>query len=228
MTDHSNVVLFFEYCIIFRRLSYNPYIRSAPTGVPQVTNMRKLMVMVLACVMATSLGGLALALDPLNPSDAKRDDDGDQLSNLLEYMYGTDPLNEDTDADGLPDGYEVNYDQNRAIFPANNEWARFDSDDGVNDVNVDPNYRFDPALKNAHDLADQDGWDTYTEYMIGTDPTNPDTDGDTLRDDLDPRPLIPDGSHSGQDDGSFEGQAQGTGMGTALSAHWDAFVLRGF
>src|SRR5512137_2539427 len=117
----SSSVSFFERCPT--TVIYHP----GQQGY-QVENMRKLMVMVLACVMATSFGGLVLGLDPMNPSDAKADDDGDQLTNLMEYMYGTDPLNEDTDADRLPDGYEVHYDQNRASFAPNSLWARYDAD----------------------------------------------------------------------------------------------------
>ena len=36
------------------------------------------------------------------------DPDNDGLSNLLEYNYGTDPMNPDTDGDGIADGDEVN------------------------------------------------------------------------------------------------------------------------
>jgi arylsulfatase A len=46
-------------------------------------------------------------LDRDNPSDAALDFDGDGLTNLEEYRAGTDPLNPDTDGDGVSDGDEV-------------------------------------------------------------------------------------------------------------------------
>ena len=48
----------------------------------------------------------AHGLDPaLN--DRERDSDGDGLTNIQEYILGTDPHNGDTDGDGLPDGQEM-------------------------------------------------------------------------------------------------------------------------
>ncbi len=49
-------------------------------------------------------------LDPLNPSDAALDQDGDGLTNLQEHQKGTDPTKEDTDRDGLSDKYELDND----------------------------------------------------------------------------------------------------------------------
>ncbi len=42
-----------------------------------------------------------------NRSDGSADADGDGLSNLDEFLYGTSPSNSDSDADGLGDGAEV-------------------------------------------------------------------------------------------------------------------------
>ena len=49
--------------------------------------------------------------DPLSKSiDVNtRDSDNDGLTDLEEFALGTDPINWDTDGDGLPDGYEVHY-----------------------------------------------------------------------------------------------------------------------
>jgi YD repeat-containing protein len=49
----------------------------------------------------------AWGLDPYDPQDAEWDMDNDGLTNLQEYLAGTDPNNKDTDGDGMPDGYEV-------------------------------------------------------------------------------------------------------------------------
>jgi len=46
-------------------------------------------------------------LDPYNPDDASGDRDEDGLTNLEEYELGTNPNLEDTDDDGLSDGYET-------------------------------------------------------------------------------------------------------------------------
>ena len=51
----------------------------------------------------------AHGLDRTDGSDAAGDADGDRLSNLAEYQHGTDPLDSDTDSDGMWDGDEVQW-----------------------------------------------------------------------------------------------------------------------
>ncbi|MGQ4891684.1 MAG: hypothetical protein ACP6IP_04250 [Candidatus Njordarchaeia archaeon] len=46
-------------------------------------------------------------LNPNDPTDATLDNDNDGLSNLEEYLHGTDPNSADTDGDGFNDGLEV-------------------------------------------------------------------------------------------------------------------------
>ena len=46
-------------------------------------------------------------LNPNDPADAARDEDGDGLTNLQEFGQQTDPWNADTDGDGIRDGLEV-------------------------------------------------------------------------------------------------------------------------
>ena len=50
---------------------------------------------------------IANGLNPYDPSDASLDPDGDGLTNLQEYLLGTNPHVADTDGDGLNDGDEV-------------------------------------------------------------------------------------------------------------------------
>jgi len=47
-------------------------------------------------------------LDPADPADARVDADGDGLTNLQEFLLGTDPRSADTDGDGAGDGQENN------------------------------------------------------------------------------------------------------------------------
>jgi hypothetical protein len=217
--------------------------------------MRKLMVLALAFVMGCSFGTV-LALDPSNPGDAARDGDRDGLTNLEEFIHGTDPYNTDSDFDSLPDGWEVYYDEHRAAWfpggPNYDRCARYDSDgDGVCDVNVDPSYKYSPVNKaDAADTPDDDLWDNLQEYISGTDPTNPDTDTDGWRDDMDPEPLIPNGVPGlgsewgnigpnpgpspepnpwpGPDpDHHTSGQEQGFGLGTVFAHSWEIYTVRG-
>jgi hypothetical protein len=50
---------------------------------------------------------VALGLNPQDPTDASEDPDRDGLTNLQEYLRGTDVRKADTDGDGLNDGDEV-------------------------------------------------------------------------------------------------------------------------
>jgi len=87
---------------------------------------------------------LQYGLDPFNASDAQLDLDGDGISNLNEYLQASDPTRwegPDSDGDGIPDNWELNY--------------------GLNPQ--------DPGDANAD--ADADGISNLTEYQQGTDPT---------------------------------------------------------
>lgn len=123
------------------------------------------------------------------------DDDDDALTNSEEAVLGTDPLNPDTDADGLEDGAEVN---NEGTDPLNP-----DTDgDGINDgpevvAATDPLDPCDPSqlpgyagydplnpIWVAAD-CDGDGVNNGVEDTNGTDPylAAGDTDGDGIDDD---------------------------------------------
>ncbi|MBE0502418.1 MAG: hypothetical protein IBX47_13390, partial [Desulfuromonadales bacterium] len=56
--------------------------------------------------------------NPNDPADAASDPDSDGLTNLQEFLAGTDPFNPDSDSDGIPDGLD----------PRPTEWI-FDFDD---------------------------------------------------------------------------------------------------
>lgn len=98
------------------------------------------------------------------------DTDGDKVSDWEEYTHGTDPMNKDTDNDGIDDLED--------LFP----WKVDGDDDGLsdskeNEIGTDPN-KAD---------TDDDGLSDGEEYYPGqdgyiTDPLNNDTDSDFLLD----------------------------------------------
>ena len=91
-------------------------------------------------------------LDPNNPDDADDDPDSDGLTNLGEYINGTDLYNPDSDDDNMPDGWEV--------------------DNGLNPN--DPN--------DSDNDPDNDGLTNLEEFTEDTDPNNPDSDYDGMLD----------------------------------------------
>ncbi|MBD3190030.1 MAG: hypothetical protein GF308_05280 [Candidatus Heimdallarchaeota archaeon] len=95
-----------------------------------------------------------------------RDTDGDEIADYNEdNIYGTDKNNPDTDGDGLNDGFELNYWENRSIDP-------------LDDLDGDGlGHLLDPDSDNDT-LLDGDEVNVYN-----TDPLDPDTDGDGLTDD---------------------------------------------
>ena len=109
--------------------------------------------------------------DPCNPSliAGTCDQDGDGLTNDQEGVIGTNPTNPDTDGDTLRDGF----DEHNAT-PYSNPLDACDPnpDAGTCDRDLD-------GLTNAQEL------------ILGTTPTNADTDGDTLRDGFDEHNATP-------------------------------------
>ena len=92
------------------------------------------------------------------------DNDGIANKDEVEPPEGvsqTDPLNPDTDGDGLPDGWEVDHN----LDPSDAT--------GANGANGDP---------------DGDGLTNIQEYLLNTHPNNADTDGDLIPDNLDAVP----------------------------------------
>jgi hypothetical protein len=99
------------------------------------------------------------------------DDDGDLLANQQEAEAGTDPLNPDSDNDGVNDSNEVLVYLTDPLSPDT-------EDDGINDYNE--MFVFETNPRNL----DTDGDTLYDggELVYGVDPLNPDTDGDSLTD----------------------------------------------
>ena len=120
------------------------------------------------------------SLNPFDSSDADQDldDDGwdfdrngtiefsELYTNYEEYLNGTDPRNNDTDGDGMPDGWEAFY--------------------GLN-----PNSALDSSLDFDSDGYDADGdgemspdekFTNYEEFLMDSNPALADTDGDNCTD----------------------------------------------
>ncbi|RYY73346.1 MAG: hypothetical protein EOO52_18265 [Gammaproteobacteria bacterium] len=95
---------------------------------------------------------LQYSFNQSNASDATTDADTDQMTNLSEYLAGTNPRVNDTDTDGLLDGVEVKFGLNP-----------LDNTDAAKDFDLD-------GLTNAQEIARK------------TDINNPDTDRDNLSD----------------------------------------------
>ncbi|WP_136689943.1 hypothetical protein [Halorhabdus amylolytica] len=114
--------------------------------------------------------------------DGAEDFDGDGIPTAREFEIGTDPLEPDTDGDGLNDTFELVY--------AFTDPTKVDSDgDGINDSKGDPDedgltnleeqeFRTDPMDTDT----DGDGLTDGREVELGTDPTEADSDGDGLTD----------------------------------------------
>ncbi len=120
-------------------------------------------------------------LDPFSGDDELWDSDGDGLSNLEEWGFGTHPTDSDTDDDGLSDVREIVL----ATDPADDDT----DDDGMPDGwevfhGLDP---LDPRDADAD--SDGDGIMNLREYAAGTDPRAEDTDFDGISDSGDPNPL---------------------------------------
>ncbi|MAQ77037.1 hypothetical protein CL684_00695 [Candidatus Campbellbacteria bacterium] len=116
-----------------------------------------------------------LSSQTVEPSTAWKNDDcdNDGLSNEGELNNGTDPLNPDTDGDGVTDGDEAA--------------------DGTNGTNlcsfVLSSQTLPPSTAWENADCDNDGLNNADELTIGTDPLNPDTDGDGVLDGDDNCPL---------------------------------------
>ncbi|MCD8913031.1 YPDG domain-containing protein, partial [Mammaliicoccus sciuri] len=123
------------------------------------------------------------------PDKDDTDIDGDGINNEDEKLIGTDPNNPDTDHDGIPDGDEdhdgdgiPNKDESD---PKSDKPTDYDGD-GKPDITTpaDPNKDTDgDGIPDKDDTdIDGDGVNNEDEKLIGTNPMNPDTDGNGVKD----------------------------------------------
>lgn len=137
--------------------------------------------------------------------DGAEDFDDDGAITFDEYHLDLDPLDPDTDGDGLTDGYEISYPHlnpavgdtdddgtldgaedfddddlvNRREEAAESAPVRADSDgDGLSDGVEVLDHATDPTTADT----DDDGLPDPDELELGTDPTDPDTDSDGVLD----------------------------------------------
>jgi len=142
------------------------------------------------------------------------DDDNDGVLDEHEIRNGTNPLKSDTDGDGVDDGADA--------YPTDNRYTKDTDSDGIpnaedtdddSDGVPDAEDKF-PEDKNEWSDADEDGLGDFadedddndgmldiTEQEIGTNPLNPDTDGDGVNDGDDVFPLDKNESKDSDEDG---------------------------
>jgi len=113
------------------------------------------------------------------------DDDGDGFSDTDEAIAGSDPLDPDTDNDGLLDGDDP--------YPLLTDGDGDGFDDGVDNCPAIANDQSDYDTDGEGDLCDTDidgdSISNADELLAGTDPENHDTDGDGHWDHRDDFPL---------------------------------------
>jgi hypothetical protein len=134
------------------------------------------------------------ALSNLISSFKNIDRDGDGLTDNMEGIYGTNPLDYDSDSDDFEDGEEYDYWVDRSQDEQDEDLAPDGDIDGDGDSNI------------LDDDSDNDGLTDGEEIEYGTDPAKKDTDGDGLSDAQEIRqgtnPLNPDSDMDGTPDGS--------------------------
>ncbi len=112
-------------------------------------------------------------LNPSNFQDRFEDVDQDNLSNILEFQFGTNPQLKDTDGDLIPDGYEYFNKLNGTLNDSNDD---FDSD------KIPNLYEYQNGLQagidDALDDLDNDTLSNLDEFLLGTSPKEADTDND--------------------------------------------------
>jgi hypothetical protein len=115
--------------------------------------------------------------------DGMEDFDLDTLGTYREYTIGTDPFVNDTDGEGLSDGFEFRHGQ---FNPLANDTDGDGTSDAAGDLDGDGLTNGEETergtLVNRNDTDGESLTDS-REVSLGTDPTLPDTDADGLEDD---------------------------------------------
>jgi len=109
-------------------------------------------------------------LDPLVGDDPGLDPDADGLTNLEEFLLETNPNNPDTDGDGMPDGWEAQYNYlgAGALNPLVNDAAGDPDNDGLSNLQE---YQYSLGVLGAGFAP-----------LDGLHPRNEDTDNDGMQD----------------------------------------------
>ena len=121
--------------------------------------------------------------------DSLADADGDLLTNLAEYQYGSDPIVADTDLDGLNNAIDED-DDNDGLTDAEeagigtNPLLTDSDSDGMPD-GWEVQYELNPLLDDASLDSDSDTVTNIDEFTRGSDPTSTDTDNDGLENAVD-------------------------------------------
>jgi len=132
-------------------------------------------------------------------NDSKEDSDDDNLTNLDEFIIGTNPLYNDSDFDWMPDGWEYLY----GLDVLKDDSGDDPDDDGltnymeyvhntmpfINDTDSDliPDgwevlHGLNPLLNDSYNDPDDDNLSNLNEFYLGTLPLNDDSDFDQMPD----------------------------------------------
>lgn len=117
------------------------------------------------------------SFDQKKAGEALEDPDQEKLVNIQEFVYRTDPRNADSDGDGKNDLEEV-----LAFEDPNAPGLALDSDGDTMPDWFELSYGFHTARDDAGADVDNDQLTNAKEFVYGTDPRNPDTDGDGFND----------------------------------------------
>jgi len=118
---------------------------------------------------------VAAGRDPLEQrDDLTFDRDSDTVPNGREAAMGTDPDKPDTDEDGVDDANDP--------FPLEETYLADEDQDGMPDE-FEAAYGFSPEKRSdSSEDADGDGLSNQEEFILGTNPQDPDTDHDGTAD----------------------------------------------
>ncbi|MCF7844677.1 MAG: S-layer homology domain-containing protein [Kiritimatiellales bacterium] len=113
-------------------------------------------------------------LSPNDPSDAEEDQDNDGISNIEEFVQGTDIANPDTDWDGWDDAEDA--------FPLSPSYHQDNDNDGLPDSYESEHGLSSTDPSDAQQDNDGDGLSNLQEFQNGTNPNESDTDNDGILD----------------------------------------------